>query len=212
MKSLFRASVFFVLLFGAVTHAGTDEVVVEKMSGEKVLKGQIARTDLKIGEPGILVAFTQKESANREVDDSDISLNVLVPISKEAYVRASVVACEVEGGAPSLRSFFFIQADRDPDVEIGVICGWDATHQAADCQMNDQVHFYKISMTATPKTVTVKKLDDEKFAAKLYGKRKPEPTSDFECDFARFKSAADVKKIFAKEKLAEAGGAAEKQR
>ena len=198
-------SFFLVSLAVSTAFAISDQALIETMSGEKVLAGQLLHADLKIGEPNTLIAFTKKASAGGSaVGDSDISLNVLVPVSAEAFVIASVVACEDERDAPSLRSFFLIQADRKPDIEIGVICGWDALRAKTSCQRSDRAHFYKVStlVTATQKTVTIQALDEDRFAAKLYGKKKPTPASDFECSFARFKSAADLKKIFLLEKLA----------
>lgn len=73
--------------------------------------------------------------------EKEITLKVTATttkISEASYARTSLQACEVEGGSPTLKSFFYLNVDADPDLEIAVSRGWDATHQAADCKAHDE--------------------------------------------------------------------------
>lgn len=177
---------------GAVTRQAseTDAAFVKEITHQDLVQDghdQLGRTSSLVSGKEALVAFTERPS---EDGANDFELNVFVKNSGQSYqILKSVTACEIEGGSPSLRSFFYVSLSKNGTLVIGVICGWDATHAAADCQLSDDVRFFKI------KGGELQALPMEKYTALFY--RQVEPTKDagFTCTVARVNSAQDVKRL-----------------
>jgi hypothetical protein len=72
---------------------------------------------------------------------------------------------------------------------VGVICGWDATHAAADCQANDEVRFFTVNSSGAAVVPM------EKFARLFYKQVKPDKQSSFTCTVSKFQTTQDVKKL-----------------
>lgn len=172
----------------------SDIQFVQRITGHSVTPAdgkdkQIARTLKFIKDKDVLTAFVETPSEPASDETFDIELNLFTKKTDTTYTQTGIQACEVEGGSPTLRSFFYLNVDSEPDLEIGVICGWDATHQGADCQANDNVRFFKL------KNGELEAVQMDQFKKVLYEQRKPNKKADFDCTYTKFKSAADVKKL-----------------
>ena len=155
--------------------------------GEK----QIARTT-KLGKE-MLISFVESSpyAPPRPVDNEhDIELHIFIRNHDSNYLQTKTVACNIEGGNPTIESFFYLNVDSDPQLEIGVICGWHNSHAAAECQTINEIKFFKLHDD------NVQAVSMEKYKALLYGEKKPDKKSDFTCKYTKFKTAADVKKLF----------------
>jgi hypothetical protein len=176
----------------------TDKAFVERVTKHELINepsDQLAVTSQLVKGKEVIVAFTGEEIGKKmgpEGPSHDIDINFFTKIKKDEYTLASVVACEIEGRPATLRSFFFINIDKKSELSVGVICGWDAPHNYADCQLNDMVKFFK--PLADSKWGEI---NDPQFNKAFYFKKK-EKGSDFSCTFSKFKNAGDVKKIVAK--------------
>jgi len=148
---------------------------------------QIAHTKKLVKEKNVLIGFT----GNNE----NIDLNLFVPTKGDEYSWLQIEACECEGGAPTIRSFFYANADSNSDLEIGVICGWDSPHRGAECQMTDEVRFFKLPKDLSNGALTA--ITDKKFEA-FYRKEYPKGVKDYQCTVNNFSNAADVKKLLSK--------------
>lgn len=56
--------------------------------------------------------------------------------------------CEIEGGSPGVRAFFFLNADEEPVSKVGIICSWK-DRAGAECPKYDQVRFLKLFKNAS---------------------------------------------------------------
>ncbi len=141
----------------------------------------------------MLVAFTEVLFEDTEPSKGfDIHLNFLIKESALQYeAPASLVACEVEGGSPALRSFFYVDLKGEATQAIAVICSWPE-HSGADCNLSDKVKFFKL----TSKSISPVPMANYKKL--FYYSKKPGPKSDFTCTYARFKNAKDVKALLLK--------------
>lgn len=150
---------------------------------------QIARTTL-LGKE-MVIAFVEAPFDPERPNDHDynVEMNLLIKEKDSSYLKTSISVCDVEGGNPTLRSFFYFNADAQADLEIVTICGWDATHKAADCNLQDEVRIFKL------KGDTIEALPMDKYKSLLYEDKKPETKSDFTCQYKKFKTAADVKRL-----------------
>ena len=181
-----------------------DIQVLERTTKQRVYVGedgnpQVIRTNQLAGFSKAIVGFTKFYSDESDRSAFDIQLN-LVDSSGEPKLTASVPdACEVEGGSPKVRSFFFINADKESDLEIGVICSWkDAA--AAECPQFDQVRFFKLLQKPNG-SFEFERLENQKFKT-LYHAEKSSTVADLKCEGApNFKSAADVKRMISKIKF-----------
>ncbi len=173
----------------------SDPQFVERITHAKIIDKQIARTKELIKNKDVLIVFTEARPPYYANDEFNIQLNIFINVGKNSYEWLRVEACDVAGGNPSLRSFFYSNADSSADIEIGVICGWDSPHGGAECRSHDEVKFYKIPIDWHEGLLI--KVEDEKFKA-FYGKKNSDVTKDFECSTAKFSTASDVKKILLK--------------
>jgi hypothetical protein len=149
-------------------------------------KPQLGSTTALIKGSEALVAFTE-EPESGDPSANDINMDVFLKQSGLSYARiGNAQVCEDEGGSPTLRTFFYASLNGVPDPVVGVICGWDATHAAADCQADDEVRFFKADGTAIPM---------EKFAKLFYKQAKPDKNSTYTCQVDKFKTATDVKNL-----------------
>ncbi len=153
---------------------------------------QIASTSALIKGAETLIAFTEAtDESDRDPEPAyDIALNVFLkmPDGSYSWVGKST-ACEIEGGSPSMRTFFYANPDNTPDLEIGVICGWDESHAGADCAANDEVRFFKADRNA------VTEVPMKQYETLFYKQEKPDKGSDFTCTVSKFRTAADVKNL-----------------
>lgn len=152
---------------------------------------QISRTKKLIKGKESLVGFT--ETLNEVMGSGlyDLSLNLFVLDKGESYQWYKTEACQIEGGSPTLKSFFFANADSDTDLEIGVICEWRAAHQS-ECPMPDELKFFKIRQNQS--AVELGQLENSKFAS-FYGEAASQVNKNMKCRIPKFKTAADVKKM-----------------
>ena len=88
-----------------------------------------------------------------------------------------------------MRSFFYVSPDHAPGLDVGVICGWDEPHRGAECELNDEVRFFKVSPTA------VTEVPMKKYETLFYKREKPDKSSRYTCKVSKFQSAADVKTL-----------------
>jgi hypothetical protein len=178
----------------------TDQQFVHRVAKGDVVKGgrdqpQIARTSRLLEDKEVLLAFTTPPVAAERPspdpnEDADITLNAFIKHSAQSYAYLEpVVACEVEGGPAGLAAFFYINVAGESGPLLGVICGWNAYHALADCQLADQVRFYKISETG----ILVVPMD--KYQAALYSQVPAVSDPTFNCTVAKFHNAADVKQL-----------------
>ncbi|HUB85408.1 MAG TPA: hypothetical protein VL971_06915, partial [Rhizomicrobium sp.] len=102
---------------------------------------QLGNTSALIKGAQTLVAFTNVPGPDPTDPNTDeIYLNVFVKQSGLSYARIdSVKVCEVEGSPASMRSFFYTPLKGSSETVVGVVCGWDAGHPYAECQLNDEV-------------------------------------------------------------------------
>ncbi len=209
-RSKFYLLQYFLLVTISILHPGflqasdkyfkksdneTDKQFIERSTGEKVIERQIGLHNNLIKSRQVLVAFTESRSANKSLDEYDINLNIFIPMVGVKYSKLSVTACDIQGGPPTLRSFFYAKADTSSNLSIGVICGWDSAHVAADCQLNNQVSFYKIPTNLDKGEI--EEIKDKKFAA-FYSEGPSQYDPKFKCTISNFGTAADVKKILSK--------------
>jgi hypothetical protein len=160
-------------------------------SGNMVDSGppQLASTPVLIKGATALVAFTEVPEPG-DPDDNDINLNAFIKQSDLSYARiGETEACEVEGGSPSMRTFFFADLGGGSQPVVGVICGWDASHAAADCQANDEVRFFNVDAKS------VSAIDMKKYDALFYKQEKPSKKATYTCAVSKFATAQDVKRL-----------------
>jgi hypothetical protein len=195
------------ILAGAIQNAfAAPPVTVTKKPGEsdaafvtRITKHDISSSSMVDGQPQLgsttalikgaqtLVAFTDVPDPDPTDSANDIYMDVFRKQSGLSYARIGhAQVCEVEGGSPTLRSFFYVSPDNGSDMAVGVICGWDASHPYADCQASDEVRFFKPDGSAIPM---------EKFAKLFYRQVKPDKHSDYTCQVAKFQTARDVKNL-----------------
>jgi hypothetical protein len=116
----------------------TKQTVVPDAAGHQ----QIANASALIKGAETLIAFTEVPDRSDPDAAYDIFLNVFLKKSDGSFAWVGKsTACEIEGGSPSMRSFFYASPDNMPYLDVGVICGWDETHNGADCAANDEVRF-----------------------------------------------------------------------
>lgn len=168
----------------------TDVQYVERSTKSKIYNNQIGRNKLLLPGSNTLTAFT--EQPDGDTGDFEILLNIFVPQKDGQYDWDKIRACEMEGGSPILRSFFYVNADRDPDLEIGVICGWERSNAFQDCPNFDEVRFFKLSKGK--ELGKLSRIDDTKFS-KFYEKKKLKKNDDLECTRGLFTNADDIKRI-----------------
>lgn len=156
-------------------------------------KNQFAETDALPAGKKTIVAFAELKDS-QDPSQYDLELNVFKFQNDDKYSLSTIVACEQEGGSPTLRSFFYANADSTPQKSIGVICGWDARHES-DCQQHDQVRFFKVSSSGE-----LTQLNNQGFEKHLYKKKKTitQENGTIDCTLANFKNAKDVKTILKK--------------
>ncbi len=176
----------------------SDAALVARATASTIIDQQIAHTQSLRPGTDILVAFTQDTTNYKDENGIyDAALNLFVPtVTEGTYNWVHVEACEVEGGSPTVRSFFYANADADPDLEIAVICGWDALHafdyDAGDCGMHDEVRFFKIPSDTSKSAIT--ELKNNAYSA-FYSHVKLSPKAPNTCKKEKFSNARDVKKI-----------------
>jgi hypothetical protein len=108
---------------------------------------QLGNTSALIKGAQTLVAFTDVPDPDPEpgVNADEIDMNLFVKQSDLSYARiGSMTVCEIEGSSASMRSFFYTPLKNPSETVVGVICGWDEGHRYADCQLNDEVRFFRI--------------------------------------------------------------------
>ncbi len=179
-----------------INKSETDTQFVERITASKISEKHLARTKKIIKESNVLVAVTEsKENEASQVGaDFNLQLNVLIP-KKDGYQWLHTIACEIEASSPTMRAFFFANADDNPDVEIGVICGWDAIHRGADCDSNDQISFFKVPVAEARDELP--QLTNEKFKA-FYKQVPMKRDKKYNCTKSNFSTVADVKKLLTK--------------
>ncbi len=153
---------------------------------------QLAKTsDLTKGsEAFVAITESDPEKDPADADVNSFDLNILVKKIDQTYSLFSpVIACEIEGGTPTLRAFFFVNIAGETNREVGVICGWDIDHPYADCESNDVVYLFKVG------SGQIEPVDMKRYKSILYREAKPEKNSDFECTYSKFKTVSDVKKL-----------------
>ncbi len=170
-----------------------ERVTNHKLTGDGNGRFQIARTSKLLKGSEVLVAFTEVLFEDTEPSNGfEIYLNFFIKDSPLQYESpATFVACEVEGGSPALRTFFYVDLKSETTPVIAVICSWPK-HAGADCNLSDEVKFFKL----TSKSISPVPMANYKEL--FYYKKKPEPKSDFTCSYARFKTAKDVKTLLLK--------------
>jgi hypothetical protein len=169
--------------------AFVKRITKHDISSSSMVDGQpqLGSTTALIKGSEALVAFTDVPDPDPTDPASDIYMDVFRKQSGLSYARIGhAQVCEVEGGSPTLRSFFYVSPDNGSDMAVGVICGWDASHAAADCQANDEVRFFKPDGSAIPM---------EKFNKLFYKQARPDKHSDYTCQVAKFQTAKDVKNL-----------------
>jgi hypothetical protein len=166
----------------------SDAAFVERATGYKITipygaNQQLARSSALIKGSEALIAFTEEPDPDDTDPDFGIVMNVLLKKSDRSYAWVDrMEVCEPEGGSASMRSFFFTTLDGTPNPVVSVICGWDATHRYADCQLNDEVRFFQVdrsSVTALPM---------EKFDKVFY-------KQSHGCTVQKFQTVQDVKNL-----------------
>ena len=177
----------------------SDQSFVERITRHKVVDDgnghfQIARNSKLLKDTEVLIAFTNNPFDETSTDLFDVHLNIFVKKAKDQYESLdTVIACEVEGGTPTLNSFFYVDLKGESNPAVAVICSWPS-HPAAECQLSDEVRFFKVSEKA------IEEIPMDKYKTLFYKEKSPDPKSDFTCKYANFKSAKEVKELLKKAK------------
>jgi hypothetical protein len=174
-----------------------DAALVQRITKQDVVADsaghdQIASTSSLLKNTETLIAFTTAPDLQDADPDpaNEIYINAFLKKSDGSYTwLGNTLACEDEGGDASMRSFFYASLDKASNPVVGVICGWDAVHRYADCEMNDQVRFFKVEQNS------VSAVPMEKYEKVFYKQEKPDKNSKFTCAVSNFKTAADVKSL-----------------
>jgi hypothetical protein len=177
----------------------SDAAFVQRITGHDISVSGMVDGQPQLGNSSTLIKGAETLIAFTDVRDpgdtdpepaNDIDMNVFLKQSPLSYARIGTVeVCEVEGGSPTLRTFFYASLEGVSDPVVGVICGWDATHAAADCQANDEVRFFTVNSSGAAVVPM------EKFARLFYKQVNPDKHSSFTCTVSKFQTAQDVKKL-----------------
>lgn len=201
MKNLFQLTFLitsFLILPTTTTFANelkqqtgeSDIQFVKRATKLKIHENQTGRTKSLTPGTNTLVAFTERPEP-KDPESFEVVMNVFVPNKDETYTASEITACEIEGGSPTLRAFFYAKADKTDQLAIGLICSWTAPHQGADCDLPDQVLFFKYILDSK-KIIPVK---NENFEKMFYKEVPMEGDSTKTCKARKFENASDIKKI-----------------
>ena len=162
-----------------------------KVADDGLGHAQVAETTQLLKGQTLLIAFTLRPSdeADHDINNFDVHVSVFVKKSDRTYEPIeTAIACEVEGGRADVKSFFFTPLKGELTPVLGAICRWPE-HPAADCHGPDEVRLFRV----TPQDVAP--IQMQKLTSLLYTERKPEPKADYQCTYALFKTAKDVKSL-----------------
>lgn len=216
MKRIFLLLWIPIIAFGQTNVVKTDEnepdfSFVKRVTGESIvateaisgcndassnceisLINQITRTRKLFKNQESILAFTYRkfdsnDSSSNEVDVAGHFLLKKTNIKYVHYEHPSI--CEVEGGSPTLRSFFYVDINHKSSPVLAVICGWNAQHAAADCAQTDEVRFFTVNENG------INAIPMESYKKTFYRKIKSNTNLKMLCSEAKFQSAEDVKAL-----------------